>query len=120
MVSTRKKKQSKRRLLSQLDDFDQDMIIGNATCETQENTVVDEGTNDRDFTVGTSNDSSIVNGNVMNVKTLERCFNERIDRETNNIVDTVEDRIQNAILTAIDNIFAPKTELAIRSINTSS
>ena len=37
-----------------------------------------------------------------------------------NIVDTVEDRIQNAILTAIDNIVAPKIELAIRSINTSS
>ena len=56
----------------------------------------------------------------MNVKTLERCFNERVDREMNNIVDTVEDRIQNAILTAIENIVAPKIELAIRSINASS
>ena len=56
----------------------------------------------------------------MNVKTLERCFNEKIDREMSNIVDTVEDRIQNAILTAIDNIVAPKIELAIRSINASS
>ena len=37
-----------------------------------------------------------------------------------NIVDTVEDRIQNAILTAIDNIVAPKIELAVRSINASS
>ena len=36
-----------------------------------------------------------------------------------NIVDTVEDRIQNAILTAIDNNNAPKIELAIRSINAS-
>ena len=27
-----------------------------------------------------------------------------------NIVDTVEDRIQNALLTAIDNIVAPKIE----------
>ena len=70
MVSTRKKRQSNRRLLSQLDDFDQDMIIGNAASERQENTVVNEGTNDRDFTVGTSNDSSIVNGNAMSVKTL--------------------------------------------------
>ena len=35
------------------------------------------------------------------------------------IVDTVEDRIQNAILT-ISNIVAPKIELAIRSINASS
>ena len=117
MVSTRKKRQSNRRLLSQLDDFDQDMIIGNAASERQENTVVNEGTNDRDFTVGTSNDSSIVNGNAMSVKTLERCFNERIDRKMSNFVDTVEDRIQNAVLTAIENIVAPKIELAIRSIN---
>ena len=120
MVSTRKKRQSNRKLFSQLDDFDQDMIIGNAASERQENTVVNEGTSDRDFTVGTSNDSSIVNGNARSVKTLERCFNERIDREMSNIVDTVEDRIQNAILTAIENIVAPKIELAIRSINASS
>ena len=120
MVSTRKKRQSNKRLLSQLDDFDQDMIIGNAASERQENVVVNEGTNDQDFTVGPSNVSSIVDENALNVKTLERCFNERIDREMNNIVETVEDRIQNAILTAIDNIVAPQIELAIRSINTSS
>ena len=120
MVSTRKKRQSSRRLLSQLDDFDRDIIIGNAVSETQENVAVNEGTNDQDFTVDTSNSDSVVNGNAMRVKTLERCFNERIDREMNNIVDTVEDRIQNAILTAIKNIVAPKIELAIRSISASS
>ena len=114
MVSTREKKQSNRRLLSQLDDFDQDMIIGNAVSERQENIVVNEDTNDRDFTVDTSSNKSVVNGNAKNVKTLERCFNERIDRERSNIVDTVQDGIQNAILTAIDNIVAPKIELAIR------
>ena len=120
MVSTRKKRQSNKRLLSQLDDFDRDMIIDNAVSERQENTVVNEGTNDRDFTVGTSSNGSIVNGNAMSVKTLEKCFIERIDREMSNIVDTVEDRLQNAISTAIDNIVAPKIELAIRSINASS
>ena len=120
MVSTRKKKQSNRRLLSQLDDFDLDMIIGNDVSERQKNIVVNEGTDDRDFTLGTSSDNSVVNGNAVNVRTLERCFNERIDRKMSNIVDTVEDRIQNAILTAIDNIVAPKIELAIRSINASS
>ena len=120
MVSTRKKRQSNKRLLGQLDDFVQDMIIGNAVSERQENTVANEGTNDRDFTVGTFNNDSVINGNAMSVKTLERCFNERIDREMSNIIDTVEDRIQNAILTAIDNILAPKIELAIRSINASS
>ena len=35
MVSTRKKRQSSKRLLSQLDDFDQDMIIGNTVSESQ-------------------------------------------------------------------------------------
>ena len=109
MVSTRKK--------SQLDDFDRDMIIGNDVSERQESVVVNEGTDDRDFTVGTSKNDSVVNGNARIVKTLERCFNERIDREMNIIVDTVEDRIQNAILTAIENIVIPKIKLAIRSIN---
>ena len=36
------------------------------------------------------------------------------------IIDTVEDRIQNAILTAIVSIVAPKIELTIWSINASS
>ena len=120
MVSTRKKRQSNKRLLSQLDDFDQDVIIGNAASERLENVAVNEGTDDQDFTGDTSNVSPKVNENILNVKTLERCFNERIDREMSNIVDTVEDRIQNAILVAIDNIVAPKIELAIRSINASS
>ena len=120
MVSTRKKRQSNKRLLSQLDDFDQDMIIGNAVSERQENAVVNEGTNDWDFTVGTSKNDSVINGNAVRVKSLERCFNERIDREMGNIIDTVEDRIQNANLTTINNIVPPKIELAIRSINASS
>ena len=120
MVSTRNKKQSNKRLLSQLDDCDRDIIIGNAVSERQENAVVNEGTKDREFTVGTSSNDSIVNGNVMSVKTLEGCFNEGIDREMSNIVVTVEDRIQNAILTAVDNIVTPKIELTIRSINASS
>ena len=120
MVSTRKKRQSNKRLLSQLDDFDRNMIIGDTVCERQESFVPNEDTNAQDFTGGTSNVSSIADENALNVKALERCFNERIDREMSNIVDTVEDRIENAILTAIDNIVAPKIELAIRSINASS
>ena len=102
MVSTRKKRQSNRRLLSQLDDFD--IIIGNTASERQQINIVNEGTGDRDYTADTSIISLATNENAVNVKTWEKCFNERIDREMNNIVDTVEDRIQNAILTAIDRI----------------
>ena len=53
MISTRKKKQSSRRFLGQLDDFEQGMIIGNAASEGQENVVVNKGTNDQDFTIST-------------------------------------------------------------------
>ena len=120
MVSTRKKRQSNKRLLNQLDNFDQDMIIGNAVSERQENAVVNTGTNDRDFTVSSPSNNTVANESAINVKTLERCFNERIDREMSNIVDIVEDRIQNAILTAIEHIVVPKIELATRSINASS
>ena len=97
------------------------MVISNAVSEKQKNAVVNEGTSDGDFTVGISSNDSIVNGNAMSVKTcVERCFNEKIDRELSNIVDTVENRIQNAILAAIDNIVAPRNDLANRSVNASS
>ena len=43
-----------------------------------------------------------------------------IDRELGTFVETVEDRIQNAILSAIDSIITPIFELAIRSTNASS
>ena len=56
----------------------------------------------------------------MKVKTLERCFNERIEWGKGNIVDTVEDRIQNASLTAIGSINTPEIELAFKSKNASS
>ena len=120
MVSTHKKKQSNRRLMIQLDDFERDLIIVNTASERPENNVVDEGTNDHDFNVGTSSDNLVTNENMVNVKTLERCFNEKIDKETSNTLDTVEERIQNVILTAIDSIVALKIELAIKSKKASS
>ena len=57
---------------------------------------------------------------MVNVKTLERCFNKKIDKEMVKIIDTVEDRIQNAILRAINGIITPRIELAFRSTNESS
>ena len=120
MAFTRTKRQSKRRLFSQLEDFDQDIIIGNAASERQETIILNECTNYQNFTVETFNYNLATSENAVNVKTSERRFNERIDREVIIVVNTVEDRIQNAILTAIDSIVAPKIELAIRSKNPSS
>ena len=120
MVSTRKQRESNRRLFSQLDDFDRAMFIGNAVSNGQENVVVNEDTVDQEFTAINFGSYLAANENLVNVKTLERCFDEWIDREMGNFVDTVEDRIKNAILNAIDSIITPEIELAIRSINASS
>ena len=86
MASTRKKKQSKRRLLGQLDDFDQDVIIGNTVRDRQENATVIEATSDQEFTVGNLCSDLATNENAVNVKTLEKCFNEKIDREIGNVL----------------------------------
>ena len=117
MVSTRKKRQSNRRLFSHLDDFDQDITIGNTVSDRQKNATVNAGTGYQDFTVGTSENNLMFNENTLKVITLEKCFNERIDREMKKIIQTVEDRIQNAILTAINKINANKNELVVGSIN---
>ena len=81
MVSTRMKWQSNRNLLSQLDDFDRDSIIGNAMRGRKETVVVNEGTVDQVLTVNKSGSNLAANGILVNVKTLERCFFEWIDRE---------------------------------------
>ena len=45
------------------------------------------------------------------VKSLESCFKERNVRETGNFVDTVEDRIEKAILIASDSFLLLKSSL---------
>ena len=44
-------------LLSQCDNFNQDVIIGNTVSGRQENATVNEGTGDHKFTVGTSDNN---------------------------------------------------------------
>ena len=87
--------------------------------DRQENTTAKENTADQEFTVGNSDNGQANNENVVNVKTLESCFNGRIDSGMGNIVDTVEDRIQNAIRIAIDRIINFKIELVIRLMKAS-
>ena len=76
----------------------------------QWNVVVNEGTVDQEIAANDTGSNSTANENLVKVKTLKRCFNERIDREMGNVVDTVEDSIQNAILSAIDSNNIPKIE----------
>ena len=120
MISTHKKKQSKTRLLNQLDNFDQDSISGKSKKDRRENVTVIESTAYQEYTVDKSDSNKAVKEKLVNVKIFEKCFIESIDREMGNIVDRVEDKIQNAILTAIDCNITPKSDLAVRSLNGSS
>ena len=73
-------------------------MIGHAANRGQQNIIVNDGTIDREFTVINSVSIPTTNENTVNVQTLERCLNGRIDREMGNNIDTVDDRMQNAIL----------------------
>ena len=120
MVSTRKKRQSKRKLPSQLDDCDQHIFVGNTASNKQQKATVSERTGDQEFTVDNLGSDLASKESFVKVRTCERCFNEKIDSKMWNIVDAVENRIQNAILTAIDSIFTSWIQLAIRWKNASS
>ena len=85
--------------------------------ERPENVVVNEGTLDQEFTVDNSGTNVAANEDLVNVKTFKSCFSEKIDSDMGNIVDTAEERIQNAFFTAITSILTPKMDKAIRSIN---
>ena len=61
MVSTREKRQSNGTLFWQLEDFQQNIIIGNTASERQENIILKESTKDQNFTVGTLGKISMIN-----------------------------------------------------------
>ena len=120
MASFGKKRQQNRRHPRQLDDFDKDDIISDNWNNGQQNVIFNDSTVDREITVNNNGTIPTTNEITMNVQTLERCLNERIDRQMGNIGDTVEDSIQNAILIAIESINTPRIELAVKAIETNS
>ena len=112
--------QQQRRSLSQLDDFDQDVILGNAVSIGRQNLAVNSGAADREFTVNNIVSNPTTKYNKVNNQTLQRCLNYGVVRQPGKIVETVGDRTQSAILIAIDDIFYSEIELAFTLMNASS
>ena len=79
-IMMEKKRQSTRRLVSQIDDFDQDVIFGNTMNIRQETTMVNGSSAGQGFTVGNSDKGVGVIEYVVKVKVLERCFDEELTR----------------------------------------
>ena len=69
--------QSHKRPPSQLDDFDQEVIIGNTANGRQQTVVDNESTVEQEFTVNDNGSSLAANEILVHVKTLEICFKER-------------------------------------------
>ena len=78
--------------------------------DRQETVEVNEGTADQDFTGKGSGSKLAAHEKLVNVRTLERIYLEKIDRDIGINNDTVEVRIQNANSTAGDSIITPKIE----------
>ena len=52
--------------------------------------------------------------------TLEENIVSKMRSEVDSVMTTVETRVQNVVLTAIENLVIPRVELAMRSANASS
>ena len=55
-----------------------------------------------------------------NIQTLEKNLTGRITREVSNVVDTVEDRIEIAVLAAVSKIIRSRLVLEVKSLKSSS
>ena len=118
MVLTRNKKQQNKRLFGQLSERDIDFMIGQSNQ--------DEHSESKDDMIcrGNSSDNSSnptqINCPQVDLHTLEENIVKKVRREVDNLMTSVETRIQDAVLTAIENLVIPSVELALKSANAPS
>ena len=113
MVSTRNK-----RLLSQLGEFHTYFIVGQYTHETQ----TENGSNTMEENIISSNANNptqVISCRV-DVHTLEQSIDSKVRSEVDDMMTTVEIRVQNVILTSMECLVIPRVELAMISVNVSS
>ena len=115
MVSTCKKKNQQKRQLSQLDETLNDNVIGNSV-----NVIVSESENLEQQTDGQCNDSERVDNSVCQNQVLENEVDNKITKAVSSAVMTVQNRLHDAILAAIDDVVIPRVEMAVKSITGST
>ena len=118
MVFIRKKRQQNKRLLRQLIDSDTEFMIGQNSHETQPGyggNTVNEST-----TLNNVKNLIQVNSSQVDVHTLENNLVNKIRSEVDKVMTSVETRVQDVVLTAIENLVISRVELAMKSVNASS
>ena len=114
-TKTREKRTEEKRQLSPLNETLNDFIVGKGTnVSAMENETLEQQTNGQHNNVERFVDSAIQN------QVIENYFNHRIRRAVNNALLTVENRMHNTILTAMDKMVIPRVEMAVKSITGSS
>ena len=125
---TWKKRPRNRRLLNQLYEFDRDVSAGNTIGNEIQNVEVNNGQADQRFTTNNNERIASTRKKTLDTQDLERSFTDWFTRKQGIVVETVKDKIQNAIFFnhnqypffSLDNIISPRMELAVRSMNASS
>ena len=115
MASAReRKKQQKKKQLSQLNETSNDVIIGNrANVSVVETETLEQQTDGQHYGFERLVDSASQNHAVENNE-------DKIERAVDNLVFPVQNRMHDAILTAMDKVVLPGVEMAVRSFTGSS
>ena len=76
---------------------------------------VDEG-----VILNNTNNPTQVNGSQVDMHTLEKNIVNEVDSEVESVMKTFETRVQDAVLTEVENLVIPRVELAMKSGNAAS
>ena len=120
MVSIRKKRLQNRHFFSHLNEFDQKVLSGDAVSSWQQSVEFNDGSVDREFTFSINDGIHTTSEKTVKVQTHQKTCTDRTDIELGITLGMVEDRIQNATLTAMDKMVNPWIELAVKSTNACS
>ena len=118
MVSTRKKKHQHKRQLSQLSETLNDFVIRN---HTNSNVIGDEflGFRINSF-YNLFGRTTVYENSAFQDQFVEKDIDDKIIQAVDNAVIAVENRVHDAILTAMHNVVLPRVEMAVISITESS
>ena len=121
MVSNRKKKLQKKKLFNQVNRLSEgytDFMIGKSNHDVRNesrDSMAYRGTSSDN-----TNNATQVNYPHVDKHTHEENIVSKVRSEVDYVITSVETRVQDMVLTAIDNLVIPIVELAMKSTNASS
>ena len=111
-------RQQNKKLLSQLSEPDTDFLIGQSN---NENRIEDRSvTADGNIAFNDTNKLTHVSGSQVDMHTLEKNVANKVRNGVDSVMIKFETRVQDAMLTSIENLVIPNVELAMKSVIASS